>query len=218
MEDFFYNQLGISPNVLNYFILPFLIFLARIGDVSISTIRIIFVMNGNRLIAPILGFFEALIWLLAIGQIFNNIDNVLSYIAYAAGFATGTFVGMTIEARLAYGKVVMRLFIPKPVDDLRAHLNKKNYRYSIFEASGRDGKVNLVFLVVKRDKLPVLIGEIDKLHPKAFFTIEGVKQVSEEIHLKSDRSFKKKVKRRKKRRTIARFRKDFFRRMQLKRK
>lgn len=182
MEEFFYNNLGVSPNTLNYVILPLLIFLARICDVSISTIRIIFVMNGNRVIAPILGFFEALIWLLAIGQIFNNIDNVWSYIAYASGFATGTFVGLTLEEKLAYGKVVLRLFAPNEVDDLIVFLEENNYRYSILDAAGRKGKVNIVFMVVNRDSLKHLIAGIDILHPKAFYTIEGVKQVSEEIY------------------------------------
>ncbi|WP_417371121.1 DUF5698 domain-containing protein [Gelidibacter japonicus] len=87
MEQFFYDNFGVSENTLNYVIIPLLIFLARIGDVSISTIRILFVMSGKRNIAPILGFFEALIWLLAIGQIISNIDNALSYVAYASGFA-----------------------------------------------------------------------------------------------------------------------------------
>lgn len=186
MEEFFYTNFGIPASTLNYIILPFLIFFARIGDVSISTIRIIFVMNGNRLIAPILGFFEALIWLLAIGQIFNNIDNVWSYIAYASGFAMGTFVGITLEAKLAYGKVVLRLFAPNEVNELLLFLEEHDYRYSLLDAEGRKGKVNILFMVVNRDSLKHLISGIDQHHPKAFFTIEGVKQVSDEIHAKNE--------------------------------
>lgn len=186
MEEFFYNNFGVSASTLNYFILPLLIFLARICDVSISTIRIIFVMNGNRVIAPILGFFEALIWLLAIGQIFNNIDNVWSYVAYASGFAMGTFIGITLEEKLAYGKVVLRLFAPNDVTELIDYLEENNYRYSILDAAGRKGKVNIVFMVVSRDSLKHLIAGIDELHPKAFYTIEGVKQVSDEIQAKAE--------------------------------
>lgn len=186
MEEFFYQNFGVTTNTLNYVILPLLIFFARIGDVTLSTIRIIFVMNGNRVIAPILGFFEAFIWLLAIGQIFNNIDNVWSYIAYAAGFATGTFVGITLEEKLAYGKVVLRLFAPNEVNDLIFFLEENNYRYSILDAEGRKGKVNIVFMVVDRDSLKHLVAGIDEFHPKAFFTIEGVKKVSDEIHAKGE--------------------------------
>lgn len=186
MEEFFFNNFGFTPQTVNYVILPLLIFFARVGDVTISTIRIIFVMSGNRIIAPILGFFEAFIWLLAIGQIFNNIDNVWSYVAYAGGFAVGTFVGITIEEKLAYGRVVLRLFAPSNVDELIGYLEENNYRYSMLDAAGRKGKVNILFMVVRRDNLKKLLASIDEFHPKAFYTIEGVRQVSEEIHAKAD--------------------------------
>jgi uncharacterized protein YebE (UPF0316 family) len=96
METSFFNSA-----LLSYGILPFLIFLARICDVSTGTVRIIFVSKGKRNIAPFLGFFEVLIWIVAISKIMQNLDNYVNYIAYAAGFATGNFVGMLIEERLA---------------------------------------------------------------------------------------------------------------------
>lgn len=179
MEQFFSENFGISPDALNYVVLPLLIFFARIGDVSISTIRIIFVMSGKKYIAPVLGFFEALIWLMAIGQIFNNIDNGWSYLAYAAGFATGTFMGMYIEEKLAIGRVVLRLITKEPVHELLQLLQESNYRYSILDAEGRTGKVNVVFLVLKRDNLKEITEAVNKFHPQAFYTIEGVKQVNE---------------------------------------
>ncbi|WP_086478364.1 DUF2179 domain-containing protein [Arenibacter amylolyticus] len=179
MEEFFYNTFGVSEGVLNYVIIPILIFVARIGDVSISTIRIIFVMSGKRNIAPFLGFFEALIWLLAIGQIISNIDNVFSYLAYASGFATGTYVGMYLEERLALGRVVLRLITKQPVDELLEYLNQNKLRYSMIDAKGKTGKVNVVFLVVKRDLLDNLLEAVNKFHPNAFYTIEGVKMVKE---------------------------------------
>lgn len=180
MEQFFFENFGISPEVLNFVILPFLIFLARIGDVSIATIRIIFVMGGKKVIAPILGFFESLIWLLAIGQIFNNIDNVWSYIAYAGGFATGTFVGMYIEEKLALGKVVLRIITKKPADSLIEYLKLNDFRYSNLNAEGNTGKVNVLFTVVKRENLKQLIPKIKHFNPNAFYTIESVKHVSDD--------------------------------------
>ena len=182
MEDFFYNNFGVSATTLNYVLLPILIFLARIGDVTLSTIRIIFVMSGKKSIAPILGFFEAMIWLLAIGQIFNNIDNVWSYLAYSSGFAAGTYVGMVIEEKLAIGRVVVRLITNTEVDGFLDFLNQHNYRYSIIDAEGRKGAVNVVFLVIKRDALNHLTEGINKHHPKSFYTIEGVKKVNEGAH------------------------------------
>ncbi|MBK5280411.1 MAG: hypothetical protein JJE09_16255, partial [Bacteroidia bacterium] len=103
MEHFFIETIGFSENVFAYLILPLLIFLARICDVSISTIRIIYMLGGRRYTSTILGFFEAFIWLMAIRQIFQHFDNWVSYIAYPAGFASGIFVGMLIEERIAYG-------------------------------------------------------------------------------------------------------------------
>lgn len=179
MEAFFSDRFGISYEVFNYLVLPLLIFLARVGDVTLSTIRILFVMNGKRSIAPILGFFEALIWLLAIGQIISNVNNVWSYFAYAAGFATGTFVGMYIEEKLAVGRVVLRLISKKVTEGLMEFLHDNNFRYSILDGKGRMGKVNVMFLVVKREDLARLIEGINKHHPNAFYTIEGVKQVNE---------------------------------------
>lgn len=179
MEQFFYDHFGVSESVLNYVIIPLLIFFARIGDVSISTIRIIFVMSGKRNVAPFLGFFEALIWLLAIGQIISNIDNVLSYIAYASGFAVGTYVGMYMEEKLAIGRVVLRLITKEPVHEFLTFLRDNNYRYSILDAEGKKGKVNIVFLVLKREKLNELTSAINTYHPNAFYTIEGVKKVNE---------------------------------------
>ncbi|HET8808728.1 MAG TPA: DUF2179 domain-containing protein [Flavobacteriaceae bacterium] len=179
MESFFLEYFGLTPEVLNYVVLPVLIFLARIGDVSISTVRIMFVMGGKKTIAPILGFFEALIWLLAIGQIFNNIDNAWSYFAYAAGFASGTFIGMHIEEKLAIGQVVLRLITKEPVHEFLNFLQENNYRYSILDAEGITGKVNVVFLVLKRDNLKPITQAVNLYHPNAFYTIEGVKQVNE---------------------------------------
>src|SRR5699024_8626784 len=113
-------------------------------------------------------------------------DNAWSYIAYASGFAMGTFVGITLEAKLAYGKVVLRLFAPNEVNELLLFLEENNYRYSLLDAEGRKGKVNILFMVVNRDSLKHLINGIDQYHPKAFYTIEGVKQVSDEIHAKNE--------------------------------
>src|SRR5690606_10681566 len=138
------------------------------GDVSISTIRIIFVMSGKRNVAPFLGFFEALIWLLAIGQIISNIDNVFSYIAYASGFAVGTYVGMYMEEKLAIGRVVLRLITKEQVHEFLTYLRANDYRYSILDAQGKKGKVNVVFLVLKREKLNDLTTAINEYHPNAF--------------------------------------------------
>src|SRR4030042_5365997 len=87
--------------LFRWVLLPALIFLARIADVTLQTLRILFVSRGNRILAPLLGFFEVLIWILVIGQIMQNLDHALCYIAYASGFAAGTWGGIVIDDKLA---------------------------------------------------------------------------------------------------------------------
>jgi len=179
MQDLI-QTLGISDSLFDYLIMPLLIFLARVTDVSINTLRFMFMMNGKKNIVPILGFFEALIWLLAIGQIFQNVDNPLSYLAYAGGFATGTYVGMTIDEKLALGRVLVRVITPKPLPILLEFMKENNYRFTNVGGEGRDGKVNLLFTVMKRDQLQEFIAKVKATDEKAFYTIESVKRVSEE--------------------------------------
>ncbi|MFC3416916.1 DUF2179 domain-containing protein [Algoriphagus hitonicola] len=179
MQDFLYN-LGVSEQLFNYLIMPALIFIARVGDVSINTLRIMFMMNGKKNIAPVLGFFEALIWLLAIGQIFQNINNPMSYVAYAAGFGTGTYVGMYFEEKLALGRVLVRVITPATQHELMEFMKDRNYRFTNVGAEGRFGKVNLLFTVMKRENLKEFIAKVKSVDEKAFYTIESVKRVSED--------------------------------------
>lgn len=178
MQEFFTNM-GFSSDIFRYLILPFLIFFARVCDVTLSTIRIIFVMNGKRNIAPILGFFEAFIWLLAVGQIISQVDNIFAYLAYAGGFATGTYVGMYVEERLAVGMAVLRLITKEVNEGMLGFLHENKFSYSLVDAVGKKGKVNLVFFVVKRENLHRLIDGINEHHPNAFYTIENIRKVNE---------------------------------------
>lgn len=179
MEHFFIETLGFSENAFAYILLPLLIFLARICDVSISTIRIIYMLGGRRYTSTILGFFEAFIWLMAIRQIFQHLDNWVCYIAYPAGFASGIFVGMLIEERIAYGKVIVRIITRKDVVPLIQFLNTENFRYTKVVAEGPDGNENLVFTVLQRERLDDLLKKLKEILPTAFYTIEKVKAAGE---------------------------------------
>jgi uncharacterized protein YebE (UPF0316 family) len=179
MENFFTETLGISETAFSYVLLPLLIFLARIGDVSINTIRIIYVLGGRRLTATLLGFFESFIWLMAIRQIFEHLDNWICYVAYPAGFAAGIFVGMIIEERIAYGKVIVRIITRKEINGLLQFLNSKRFRYTHVSAEGPDGHENLVFTVLERDELENLLFKLKAILPTAFYTVEKVNRAAE---------------------------------------
>ena len=187
MDSFFVDTLGFSDEVFSFFLLPFLIFLARICDVSINTIRIIYMLGDRKYTATILGFFESFIWLMAIRQIFQHLDNWICYVAYPAGFSMGILVGMLIEERIAYGKVIVRIITRKDVAILIAYLNSQSFRYTKVDAEGPDGKENLVFTVLEREELDNLLDKLRELIPTAFYTVERVKAAAESGALPEER-------------------------------
>jgi len=176
METSFFDS-----TLFSYCILPLLIFLARICDVSIGTMRIIFVSKGKRNIAPILGFFEVLIWIIAVSKIMQNLDNYVNYVAYAAGFATGNYVGMLIEERLAVGVQMIRVITHQGGLDLVQILNENGYGATCVEARGAQEKVHLIYTIIQRNDLKYVLEIIDRFNPKAFYTIEDVRSTNEGI-------------------------------------
>jgi uncharacterized protein YebE (UPF0316 family) len=125
---------------------PVFIFLARICDVTIGTMRIIFVSRGMKMVAPVLGFFEVFIWIIAVGQIFQNLTNPLNYFAYAAGFATGNFVGMLVEERLAMGLALIRIITQRDATNLIDYLRTAGYGVTVIDAQGKMGPGKVLFL------------------------------------------------------------------------
>ncbi|MEI6050280.1 MAG: DUF2179 domain-containing protein [Bacteroidota bacterium] len=170
-----------DSDLFSYALMPLLIFLARICDVSIGTMRIIFVSKGKRNIAPILGFFEVLIWITAISKIMQNLDNYINYIAYAAGFATGNYVGMILEEKLAMGIQMIRVFAHERGTELVQSLNLNGYGATVVEAHGAREKVHLIYTIVQRNELANVLDVINRFNPKAFYTIEDIKAVNEGI-------------------------------------
>jgi uncharacterized protein YebE (UPF0316 family) len=162
-------------------ILPILIFCARIFDVSIGTIRIIFISRGQKVIAPLLGFFEILIWLMAIGKIMQNLTNLMAYFAYAGGFATGNYIGIIIEEKLAVGNVIVRVITRKAAKSLIKDLTNKGFGITSLSAEGNEGPVNVVYTVIKRGDLDTVISVVQQFNPSAFYSIEDVRAVSEGI-------------------------------------
>lgn len=162
-----------------YLYLPIIIFLARIVDVSFGTVRIIFVAKGYKGRSTILGFFEVLLWIVVIAQIMQNADNMIAFIAYAAGFAMGTYVGMMIEEKLSVGNVIVRIISTTNTEELIKTLKVHNYRLTIMSASGSFGDVKILFTVIKRKQLTKVVKIIKNFNPKAFYSIEDVRFVND---------------------------------------
>ncbi|MBR8537430.1 DUF2179 domain-containing protein [Carboxylicivirga sediminis] len=160
---------------VTYIAIPLLIFLSRVADVTIGTLRIVFISKGLKLLAPILGFFEILIWLLAMSKVFQNLDNWLYFIAYAGGFAMGNFVGLKIEERLALGYVNIRITTQKPGTELIQNLSDAGYGVTYMNAYGSKGHVNIIYCVLKRKDITEVTQIIKKFNPKAFYTVEDIR-------------------------------------------
>ena len=162
-------------------LLPAAIFFARIMDVSLGTIRVIFVSRGMRAVAPILGFFEVLIWIIAVGQIMKNLNEWYYYVAYASGFAAGTWVGIWIESKLAIGMVILRIITKSDATDLANRLRELNYGLTSVDAEGARGPVKILFMLVPRHDLKGIIKTIKEHNPNAFYSVEDVRFAREGI-------------------------------------
>lgn len=164
-----------------WYFLPALIFCARVADVTLGTLRIIFIGRGQRRLAPVLGFFEVLIWIIAVSQLVNHLTNWLGYLAYASGFATGNYIGMWIENQLALGKLALRVIINQHPADLPLALRAEGYGVTELDGAGSSGPVKVVFTIIPRKDLPKVSQMVHMINPKAFISVEEVRDASEGI-------------------------------------
>jgi uncharacterized protein YebE (UPF0316 family) len=171
----------LNSDIFKFVVLPLIIFSTRICDVTLDTLRIIYVSRGLKILAASIGFFEVLIWLFAITQIFKNLTNPLYYVAYAGGFAMGNFVGIFIEERMAIGTVVVRIITQKDAAELIEQLKNAGYGVTHVDAQGAQGPVKIIFTIVKRKDIDHVLGIIQLSNPLAFYTIEDVRSVREGV-------------------------------------
>ena len=164
----------LSFGFYTWLILPFLIFIARVIDVTLGTVRVIFVSKGLKYLAPVVGFFEILIWLLAIGQIMKNLSNPACYIAYAGGFAMGNYVGIIIAERLSLGVVLLRVITQKDAVELVRSLSSADYGVTSVDGEGAQGKVKIIFTIVPRKEVNKIVEIVKRFNPLAFYSIEEV--------------------------------------------
>ena len=166
---------------IEYLLIPLFIFFLRICDVTLDTMRIIFISKGYRAIAPLIGFFEVLIWVIAISRIFENLNNWYCYIAYAAGFATGNFVGMLLDEKLAIGHEIIRVITKVEAVELTNVLRREGYGVTSLKATGMHGEVGILFMIINRKRLKHALGLIQKYNPNAFYTIEDINFVNKSV-------------------------------------
>jgi uncharacterized protein YebE (UPF0316 family) len=162
-------------------LLPLLIFAAELSVVTLSTLRIIFVSRGRKYLAPLLGFFEVSIWLFAIGQIMQNLNDLGCYLAFAGGFTFGNFLGVLVEKKLALGSLVVRIITHKDVGELIEDLKAAEYGVTRIDARGATGPVQIVLTVIKRRELDRVLGILRRFDPRVFYSIDDLQSAAEGI-------------------------------------
>jgi uncharacterized protein YebE (UPF0316 family) len=164
-----------------WIILPVMVFLARICDVTLGTIRIIFVARGKRNLAPLLGFFEVLIWIVIIGQLVQNLHSIPAYLGYAGGFAAGNYVGLWLEDRLALGTYILRIMTPEDGTQLAHKIHLAGFGVTTVAGKGAIGPVTLLYAVVKRRSVNQVLEIVHQNLPNAFVTMEEVRSTEKGI-------------------------------------
>ena len=162
-------------------LLPMMIFFGRICDVTLGTLRIIFVSKGEKYKAPIVGFFEVFIWVVIISQIFSQANSLVAYIAYAAGYAAGNYVGILVENRIAFGYQLLRVYTKKEALELIKVLNSKDIGATFVKGEGAVSQVHIVEIVIGRKSLNEVIGIISDFDSKVFYLVEDIRYKKEGI-------------------------------------
>ncbi len=154
-----------------------LIFSARVCDVSLGTLRVLMVTQGRRTLAACLGFVEVLIWVAAVSRVISSLGRPEFAIAYAAGFACGNFLGLTLERWFAIGRQVVRVFSRRG-QALAEHLRGLGFLVTLFEGVGRDGPVHLLLLETERRGVPRLITAARELDPLCYYVVDDIRAAS----------------------------------------
>lgn len=149
-----------------------IIFTFRLLDVGMATVRIVLLGRGKKGAAAILGFFEALVWVAAIARVINGLDDPVRMIAFAAGFAAGTYIGALVEEWMALGQALIRVVAPISSPEVADRLRADGYGATVLNGSGLEGDVRLTFTVVPRKKVKSVIARIHQLNPSAYVTLE----------------------------------------------
>jgi len=156
-------------------LLPVIIFVGRICDVTLGTLRIIFVSKGEKKKAPIVGFFEVFIWVIVISQIFRNANDIIAYLAYAGGYATGNYVGILVENKIAFGFQLFRIYTKKNGAELTQILNKNGLGSTFIKGEGAISQVSVIETVVSRKCEKMVINIINNFDGDAFYLIEDIR-------------------------------------------
>ena len=160
---------------MNIILQALFIFIARVTDVSIGTMRTIMLVKGQRKIASLLGFFEVMIYLIVLGKVVGNIDEPFLILAYCLGYASGNIIGSKIEERLSIGRLVAQVIVKDMLDELVKCLRDAGFGVTIFEGEGKEGRSYMLNIILERKQVRKLHEIIDGCDCGAFITTMDVR-------------------------------------------
>ncbi|MEK6256667.1 MAG: DUF5698 domain-containing protein [Chloroflexota bacterium] len=154
-----------------------LIFILRVVNMSLDTLRVKMVIRGRKVAAWVLGFIQTIIHVVVLTTVINDLSNVLNVVAYAAGFATGNVVGMWVEERLAIGHINLRIISPNLGVAIVKRLRNEGYAVTEIPARGKDGAVTLLNASIYRRHVGEVMKMVQDVDPLAFMTAEDTRPV-----------------------------------------
>jgi uncharacterized protein YebE (UPF0316 family) len=147
-----------------------------------ETIRVIYISRGIKYLAPIIAFFEIVIWLLAMEVVMQDLANIANFMAFALGFAIGTYVGLVIEEKLSIGMVILRIVTTdESNEEIVSFMESENYGITTLDATGSRGSVKMILSLVNRTDVTRITQHIQATNPHAFFSIEDVRYVNQGV-------------------------------------
>ncbi len=161
-------------------LLYIIIFCAKIVEVSISTIRLVYINKGERVKGAVLGFIEIMIWLVVVSSVLNNITaDPIKVFVYAASFSLGNYIGVTIESKIAVGLASIQVVVSDESGEILAEiLRDESYGVTLIDGRGRDdSKKTLLFIQLKRKKIPEAVRIIKQNAPDAYITVNDIKSM-----------------------------------------
>ena len=177
-----------SSDYYNWIGLPLIIFVSRIGDVTLGTLRHVLTSRGHKNVSPILGFFEVFIWIIVVSQVMKQANNFACYVGWAGGFAMGNYIGLLIEERIALGMQIIRIISHQDCGEMITKLQVENHGITVVDAQGSKGPVKIILTVAKRTNIENIIAIVKKYNPEAFYSIEDIRDVNRGVFTKSNTS------------------------------
>jgi uncharacterized protein YebE (UPF0316 family) len=160
-------------NTLPIWALALFVFGLRIVDVSLGTLRTLSVVQGHLMVSVLIGFFEILLWGIAVANVILRVqESPILLLAFAGGFAAGNAAGIALERSLGIGRVVLRMVVSRKPEEIAELMRSKGHVMTTFKGEGRDGPRTLMFTTCTRRTLSQLVKEVAALDPQMFYTVD----------------------------------------------